>query len=293
MKTLKIFAVATLFAVSILSQAQPNGFQMPKGPKAQGETILLWPDGVPDAYEMPENRFGDYSNPKITIYRAENPNGVCVVECPGGGYYMLSDGHEGHMMADWFVERGYTFCVVSYRMPCGHTYAPLTDLERAVNIVREKADELGVDVNKIGIMGTSAGGHLASTLATHYTSEQTKPAFQILLYPVISMDPAITHAGSREFLIGKDAGQELTDLFSNHKQVKSTTSPAFIILSADDSLVPPVNSILYFEALQNAGVKGNQLMIFPEGNHGWGIMDLPFKPQWTAGLELWLKRFTK
>lgn len=291
MKTLRSILIATLMTITVSMLAQPGQFQMPKVPAAKGETILLYPEGVPDAYEMPENRFGDYSIPKVTIYKAENPNGVCVVECPGGGYFMLSDSHEGHLMADWFVERGYTFCVVSYRMPCGHTYAPLSDVEQAVKIVRSKADELGIDVNKIGIMGTSAGGHLASTLATHYTCEETRPAFQILFYPVISMDPAITHAGSREFLIGRDADQELTDLFSNQKQVKSTTSPAFIILSADDALVPPINSILYFNALMDAGVKGNQLMIFPTGNHGWGILDIPYKPQWTAGLELWLKNF--
>ena len=289
MKILKFLALAAMLTMSVATFAQMP--QMPKAPKAQGETILLYPEGVPDAYEMPENRFGDYSNPKVTIYKAENPNGICVMECPGGGYYMLSDGHEGHLMADWFVERGYTFCVISYRMPCGHTYAPLADVEKAIEIVRAKAPELGVDVNKIGIMGTSAGGHLASTLATHYTKEETKPAFQILFYPVISMDPAITHAGSREFLIGKDAGPELTDLFSNQKQVKPTTCPAFIVLSADDGLVPPANSLLYMQALLDAGVKDCQLMVFPNGNHGWGILDLPFKPQWTAGLELWLKKF--
>lgn len=288
MKKLQTLLLVAFLMLSISVSAQQ--FQQ-KGPKVKGETILLYPQGVPDAYEMPENRFGDYSIPKVTIYKAENPNGICVVECPGGGYYMLSDGHEGHQMADWFTEKGYTFCVVSYRMPCGHTYAPLADVEQAVKIVRSKATELGIDVNKIGIMGTSAGGHLASTLATHYTSEETRPAFQILFYPVISMDPAITHAGSREFLIGKDAGPELTDLFSNQKQVKSTTSPAFIVLSADDSVVPPINSILYFNALQDAGVKGNQMMIFPTGNHGWGILDIPYKPQWTTGLELWLKNF--
>lgn len=288
MKKLQKLLVLVLMMLSCTMYAQP---QMSKEPSAKGETILLYPEGVPDAYPMPENRFGDYSIPKVTIYKPEKPNGVCIMECPGGGYYMLSDSHEGHQMANWFVERGYTFCVVSYRMPCGHTYAPLSDLERAIQIVRSKAEELGIDVQKIGVMGTSAGGHLASTLATHYTSEDTKPAFQILFYPVISMDPAITHGGSREFLIGKDAGQELTDLFSNQKQVKPTTCPAFITLSADDSLVPPINSILYFNALQDAGVKGNQLMIFPSGNHGWGILDIPYKSQWTAGLELWLKRF--
>lgn len=287
MKIKNLFALLLLLAISVAASAQPG---MKRTPDAKGETILLYPEGVPNAYEMPENRFGDYSIPKVTIYKAENPNGICVIECPGGGYYMLSDGHEGHLMADWFVERGYTFCVVSYRMPCGHTYAPLNDVEKAVQIVRSKATELGVDVNKIGVMGTSAGGHLASTLATHYTSEETKPAFQILFYPVISMDPALTHAGSREFLIGKDADQELTDLFSNQKQVKSTTCPAFIVLSADDTVVPPANSLLYMQALVDAGVKGNQLMVFPTGGHGWGIIDIPYKPQWTAGLELWLQQ---
>lgn len=293
MKKIQSILLAALLMISVSAFAQQRQFRMPQVPKVKGDTILLYPNGVPNAYKMPENRFGDYSIPKVTIYKAEKPNGICIMECPGGGYYMLSDSHEGHLMADWFTERGYTYCVVSYRMPCGHTYAPLSDLEQAWKIVRGKATELGIDVNRIGVMGTSAGGHLASTLATHYTCEETRPAFQILFYPVISMDPAITHAGSREFLIGKDASQELTDLFSNQKQVKPTTCPAFIILSADDALVPPINSILYFNALQDAGVKGNQLMIFPSGNHGWGILDTPYKPQWTAGLELWLENFQK
>ncbi len=238
----------------------------------------LWPDGIPDKYEMPENRFGDYSIPKVTIYPARNPTGLCVVECPGGGYYMLSDSHEGHGFADWFNARGITYVVVSYRMPCGHDKAPMTDVERAIQIVKGKAAELGI--KKIGVMGCSAGGHLASTIATHY--------------PVITMDKALTHAGSREGLLGENPSEDLVKLYSNELQVTKETCPAFIVLAMDDFTVKPENSFRYMNALINAGVKGNQMLVFPTGGHGFGVNDsYIYKSQWSTALDAWLQTINK
>lgn len=235
-------------------------------------------------------RATDYSkDPAITAYIPKHPNGTAIVMCPGGGYSHQATGHESHDMAQWMNSLGITYVVLKYRLPYGHDEVPLADAEQAMRLVREHAAEWGVDPQKVGIAGASAGGHLATTLATHYSSPETRPDFQVLFYPVVSMDAAKTHRGSRDNLLGKEATEDQVKKFSNELQVTKDTPKAFIMLSSDDRAVPPANSIDYYTALINNGVSAT-LHAYPTGGHGWGFRDsFPYKRQWTEELEKWLR----
>ena len=232
----------------------------------------------------------DFSkDPAITVYTPKNPTGKTVLMCPGGGYTHQATAHEGHDMAAWFNSQGITYAVLKYRLPNKNSEIPLADAEQAMRVLRKYAKELGVDPAKTGIAGASAGGHLASTLATHYSSPETRPDFQILFYPVVSMDASITHKGSRDNLLGDNPSDELVKKFSNEQQVTPDTPKAFIMLSADDRAVPAANSINYFNALL-ANKVGATLHAYPTGGHGWGFRDsFPYKRQWTGELEKWLR----
>lgn len=265
------------------------------------QTIKLWPDGNPEKeyvarpndYQknLKEDVQKDLAEATMIVYKAQKPNGICILECPGGGYTVRSDSHEGKNMADWFNSLGITYCVLEYRMPFGFWQVPLNDAEKGMKIIREHASEWGVKT--VGVMGCSAGGHLASTLATHYSSEATRPDFQILMYPVITMDRSFTHMGSFDNLFGQNPSQELIDKFSNEKQVTAKTPPAIMILSADDNTVDPKNSIEYYYALRKAKVSAT-LHIYPTGGHGYGNQErFPYKREWTAEVEKWLRQFEK
>ncbi len=262
--------------------------------------LPLWPNGAPnsnelkgDEQEMDNGRVSNIKNPDITIYRAEHPSGMAVIMCPGGGYARLAMNHEGHDMAPWFNTQGITYVVLKYRMPNGHREVPFSDVEQAIRLVRQHAAEWNINPAKVGIMGASAGGHLASTLATHYTSKETRPDFQILLYPVITMDANFTHAGSRENLITKNPSADLIAKYSNELQVNAQTPQAFIALSSDDKAVLPQNSINYYLALLKHNVPAT-MHIYPTGGHGWGFRDnFTYKRQWTDELEKWLRNGVK
>lgn len=254
--------------------------------------ILLW-DDMPLEFSEAKTaaiRAQDFTkDPAITVYTPKNPTGKTIVMCPGGGYINQATGHEGHDMADWFNSQGITYVVLKYRIPQGNPQIPLSDAEQAMRIVRKYAKELEVDPNKVGIMGASAGGHLASTLATHYSSDETRPDFQVLFYPVVTMDAEITHMGSRINLIGEKPTPDLVRLYSGELQVTPDTPKAFIMLSSDDDVVPPLNSIIYYNALLSNKV-GASLHAYPNGGHGWGYHDnFPYKAQWTQELEKWLR----
>lgn len=262
--------------------------------------LPLWPNGAPnsnelkgDEQEMDNGRVSNIKNPDITVYRAEHPNGMAVIMCPGGGYARLAMNHEGHDMAPWFNTQGITYVVLKYRMPNEHKEVPFSDVEQAIRLVRQHAAEWNINPAKVGIMGASAGGHLASTLATHYTSKETRPDFQILLYPVITMDANFTHAGSRENLITKNPSTDLIAKYSNELQVNAQTPQAFIALSSDDKAVLPQNSINYYLALLKHNVPAT-MHIYPTGGHGWGFRDnFTYKRQWTDELEKWLRNGVK
>lgn len=256
--------------------------------------IKVWPDGAPNTNEMTRQvKDGPLyvEEPILTVYPAKNGNGMAIVTCPGGAYWTLAMGHEGHDMADWFNSQGITYAVLRYRMPNGHKEVPLSDSQQALRIMRQHAQEW--NVKKLGIMGSSAGGHLASTTATHFTDAETRPDFQILFYPVITMDPAYTHRGSHDNLLGKNPSKELEQKYSNELQVTPQTPPAFILHSSDDTVVPVANSVNYYTALVKNKVPAS-LHIYPVGGHGWGYNDsFLYKRQWTGELEKWLREINK
>ena len=268
----KILLLSFLFATTMLSAQKP--VELP-----------LWPNGAPNNNEW----VSDVTIPTLTVYPASHPNGMAIIMCPGGGYGGLAMNHEGHDMASWFNTQGITYAVLKYRMPNGHNEVPLSDAEQAIRMVREHAAEWSVNPQRVGVMGASAGGHLAASLATLYSSDNTRPDFQILFYPVISMQKGVTHGGSRINLLGENPSQELEQKYSLERQVSPRTPQAFIMLSSDDDAVPPINGIGYFLALRDHKVPAS-LHAYPTGGHGWGFRDnFTYKRQWTEELEKWLR----
>ena len=284
---MKTIFFSILLSVATMLSAQ-NTFELP-----------LWPAGAPNSNgltgteDLEGGRVANVIKPSITVYKADKPNGMAIIMCPGGGYARLAMNHEGHDMAPWLNAQGITYIVLKYRMPNGHYEVPLSDAEQAIRLVRQHAKEWNIRPDRIGIMGASAGGHLAASLATLYSSNETRPDFQILFYPVISMVPGVTHGGSRQNLLGNNPSQELEDKYTLEKQVNERTPQAFIMLSADDGAVPPANGIHYFEALLQHQVPAT-LHVYPTGGHGWGFRDaFTYKRQWTGELEKWLREGLK
>lgn len=221
-------------------------------------------------------------NPVIFLYESETPASTAILICPGGGYSHLAMDHEGHQFAQWLNSLGITAAVLRYRMPEGRSEVPGDDARRAMTMLRDLAG-----IAKVGIMGFSAGGHLASTVATHYEAK-SRPDFQILFYPVVTMDEALTHRGSRDNLLGTSPTPDAVALYSNELQVTSDTPAAIIFHSDDDHAVPVENSLNYYSALHVAGVPAS-LHVFPTGGHGWGFHDnFTYKEQWIAELCGWL-----
>lgn len=256
--------------------------------------LKLWPEGMPNDNGMTcqeENGVLYVGEPTLTVYPATEGNGMAIVACPGGGYGKLAMDHEGKDMAAWFNNQGITYAVLKYRMPNGHKEVPLSDARQAMRILRHRAGEW--QLKRIGIMGFSAGGHLASTVATHFEDEESHPDFQILFYPVISMDPEYTHRGTHDNLLGKQPAKEEEDDFSNELHVDGNTPPAFILHSSDDRSVPVAHSLNYYMALLRHQVPA-ALHIYPIGGHGWGYRDsFTYKREWTGELEKWLREINK
>ncbi len=233
----------------------------------------------------------------ITVHRPSQANGTAVVICPGGGYGGLVTGAEGHGIAKWLNGHGATGVVLEYRLPAGRHQVPLLDAQRAIRTVRANAKEWDVDPAKIGIIGFSAGGHLASTAATHFDDGDSKaadpidrlscrPDFAILIYPVITMD-STTHSGSRANLMGKDPSPKLIELYSNEKQVTAKTPPTFLAHAKDDRAVVSANSQMFYDALQAHKVPSKYLEL-PSGGHGLNGYKGPMWDAWQEQSLAWL-----
>jgi acetyl esterase/lipase len=274
--------------------------------KAQ-QIINLYPGAIPNSKEstIKENErsgmFAGVTKPTLEIYlpEKENATGAAVVICPGGGYAVVVYQGEGIKTAKEFARNGIAAFVLKYRLPNDTTMldkkmGPLQDAQQAIKVVRENAAKWGIDINKVGIMGFSAGGHLASTEATHYRkavienndNTNLRPDFQILIYPVISMQDSLTHKGSRDGLLGEHPSKDIIDEFSNELQVNEDTPPVYITQAADDKVVDVDNSIVYWEALRHHNVPA-ELHIYPKGNHGF-VLRQPTE-EWMKPIFKWMK----
>lgn len=256
--------------------------------------IDLWENGLPNTNGMEQNGYDDKKKnykPSIRVYLPTSTKPTkAVVICPGGGYSHLAMSHEGYNWGDYFNAQGVVAIVLKYRTPNGNLEVPVSDALEAIRIAQENAIEWNIDPDMIGIMGSSAGGHLASTIANHAPDDR-RPAFQILFYPVISMDSLITHSGSRKRFLGEDPTKELEEKYSNERQINAKTPRAFIALADDDKVVRPINALNYHAALQDSGIPSS-LYRYPDGNHGWGIK-LSFKHHAAMLMDLqnWLSSF--
>lgn len=235
----------------------------------------------------------------LTVHRAVEGHAPAVVICPGGGYGGLVTGAEGHGIAKWLNRHGVTGVVLEYRLPAGRPFVPLLDAQRAIRHLRSEAADFGVDPARIGIMGFSAGGHLAATAATHFDQgdraaesdverQSSRPDFAILVYPVITMGEQ-THQGSKRNLLGKEPTDELVELFSNEKQVTKRTPPTFLAHARDDKPVPPANSQAFHKALIAKGVPCKYLEL-PSGGHGLNGYKGPMWDAWQAQSLQWLAK---
>jgi acetyl esterase/lipase len=253
--------------------------------------IVLWPDGAPGAHGHTEKDI-----PTLTVHlpAPEKANGCAVVICPGGGYQHLASDYEGHDVAEWFNTFGVAGFVLRYRLAPEYRFpAPMLDVQRSIRFVRAKADDWKVDPHRIGVMGFSAGGHLASTAATHFDAgkpdaadpidrQSCRPDFAVLAYPVITMTGRFGHTGSKKNLLGENPDPQLAESLSNEKQVTRETPPTFLFHTSEDTVVPVENSVRFFLALRNAGVPA-EMHIYEQGRHGIGLGTRDPKLAWDLG----------
>jgi acetyl esterase/lipase len=279
------------------------------------QTIIpLYKDSIPNSKPSPNAESSTYegenkilivhnvSRPSLTVFLPpkEKASGTAVIICPGGGYSILAASHEGYDVAKKLNEMGVAAFVLKYRIPDDKTMlnkeiGPLQDAQRAIQMIREKAGEWNINPSRIGIMGFSAGGHLASTAGTHFdkavienkNKTNLRPDFMILIYPVISFTDSIGHIGSRDNLLGKNPSAEKIKEYSNELQITSNTPPAFLVHAGNDDVVKMQNSIDFYEAEQKNKIPA-ELHIYPKGGHGFGMNNLTTKDQWMERLKNWL-----
>ncbi len=287
------------------------------GLSGQDTIIPLWPDQIPCENDLTvevthdesiQRKLAKIHRPEIAVYKAEHPNGSAVIICPGGGYTILAYDWEGTSFAKWYNDLGVTAVVLTYRLPHWETEAcrsqvALMDAVRAMRTVRHHAGEWRIDQSKIGVMGFSAGGHLASTLSTRFDAgdalsadvverQSSRPDFSVLVYPVISMDEEVTHFGSRNNLIGNNPSQAEIEYYSNERHVSADTPATMLIHSSDDMSVPVENSLRYYKALLAHHISAS-LMIYPTGGHGFSFATSKENESvkyWTNDLKIWLEQ---
>ncbi len=281
---------------------------------SQNDTISLWSNEIPNAInnenytEIEVESEGQLTStskvtvPTLTLFLPDKDksNGTAVVIFPGGGYRHLAMDKEGFKVAKWLNTMGITAFVLKYRLPSDEimeskTIGPLQDAQEATRFVRRNATKWNIDSEKIGVIGFSAGGHLASTVSTHYMDEvyvhdsiSAKPNFSILIYPVISMDDKITHKGSKTNLLGNTPPKDLIEFYSNEKQIDSLTPPTFLVHATDDKAVPVENSIQYYMALKDNNVPV-EMHIYENGGHGFGLGVKETSLNWSESCEHWLR----
>ncbi|WP_210259929.1 alpha/beta hydrolase [Martelella sp. HB161492] len=288
---------------------------------ADGMVIKLWPDGAPGTpADFPPQRIVDLSPilfraerelssisaPAMTVFRPENPNGMAVIVAPGGGYSRITLAKEGRECAEWLARFGITTFVTTYRLPAeGHENgadAPLADAKRAIRLVRHNAAAFGIDPGRIGVLGASAGGHVMASLLTGFGRDvyqpvdaadavSARPDFGILLYPVITMDVAFAHAGSRLRMIGETPDAAAIAHYSPDRNVPDDCPEVFMMLADDDRAVPADNAVLFYAGLRRAGVKA-ELHVFRDGGHGFGVERITHLPGgvWPDLAEAWMRR---
>lgn len=258
--------------------------------------LKLWIDGIPgslknETYSEKEtiangipSRYEKVTDPTVTVFlpTADKANGTAVLICPGGGYGVLAFDHEGYQIAHWLNDNGIAGIVLKYRLPSelimkDKSIGPLQDAQEGIRYIRRNSSAWHINPRRVGVIGFSAGGHLASSLSTHYSEKvydsdttSARPDFSLLIYPVITFDASFTHLGSRNNLIGKDASEEAVRHFSNELQINEKTPPSFLVHSADDKTVPVKNSIVYFEGLSKFNIP-SEMHIFQKGGHGYGL----------------------
>ncbi|MDR1226184.1 MAG: alpha/beta hydrolase [Prevotellaceae bacterium] len=260
-------------------------------------SLPVWPNGAPSSNgittpeeQMENSRIANVSEAQIFVYlpKSTTPTSAVII-CPGGGYVRLAVEHEGHEFAKWLNQQGIAGIVLKYRMPNECHEVPLSDAQQTLRIVRQNAGKWNIDPNNVGIAGFSAGGHLASTAATHFTDSATRPDFALLFYPVITTDTTFAHVSSRYYLIGKNAPESLAKEYSNELQVTPQTPPTLLFHSDDDKAVPVRNSVDFYAALKKNNVPA-AMYIFPSGGHGWGMKEeFEYGKEWKELLKKWLE----
>lgn len=292
---LRFIGIALLVVVSLGTNSASSKDK--KKPFDMGVPFTpLWQGGAPGAKGKDPADI-----PGVYIYQAKNPNGAAVVVCPGGGYGALAMDHEGKQIAEWLNKHGVTAVVVKYRLGPKYNHPiPLTDAQRAIRYVRAHGFDLNVQDNQVGILGFSAGGHLASTAATHFDKgdkdakdpidkERSRPDFAVLMYPVITFESPFAHVGSRNNLLGKNPDPKLVESLCNDKQVTKETPPTFLVHTSEDSGVRPENSVLFYLACKKHNVPV-EMHIFEKGRHGLGLgpKELPYS-SWPDRCVAWMK----
>jgi acetyl esterase/lipase len=287
---------------------------------SQTTTLKVWPDGIPgslrsETYFEESTVTGDIvslyekvTDPTLTVFLppAEKATGTAVLICPGGGYGVLAFDHEGFAIARWLNSNGIAGIILKYRLPSDmimkdKSVGPLQDAQEAMRIIRRNASQWKINSHRIGVIGFSAGGHLASTLSTHFAEKvyevkdttSARPDFSLLIYPVVTFDSTFTHAGTRQNLVGDKPSEYTIRYFSNEYRITRNTPPAFLVHSADDKVVPVKNSIVYFEGLVRNNIQA-EMHIFQKGGHGYGLaINRGTESAWPELCLSWLKENLK